>query len=177
MLANLPATKQRINKFGFPEGAPVTSGVPSSPVVPWQYGAKQGFLTYRVRASQGIFTKVTAKTSGTTTQGTYDKSLFENGTVTNSVITGGTETNPVINTGTVNTSAFDNGTLGTCQITGGTVGTALIAGGTSNQAAYQTGGTAGVSGSIVYVKTVNFAGSTTTLGTLQFLNGLIVSAS
>lgn len=82
-----------------------------------------------------------------------------------------------VNTGTYTsiTLAGQNNVLGTMQ--NGVYGTAQYTGGTANLAAYQTGGTAGISGSIVYVKTINFAGSTTTLGTLSYTNGLITNSA
>ena len=89
------------------------------------------------------------------------------GTYTNIVLAGtpnlvGTLTNGVIN----------NPTIGTPGITGGTYTSPTVTNGTLNPTAYQTSGSAGSTGSIIYVKSADFAGSTTTLGTLNFANGI-----
>jgi hypothetical protein len=65
---------------------------------------------------------------------------------------------------------FFAGTLGTM-----TIGTSLIQGGTSNAGTYQVGGTAGATGTAVYVKTVDFVGSTTTLGTIVVQKGIVTT--
>ena len=174
---NIPKTKIETNKFGNPLNAPITQGdPPNRPIVPWQYGVKQGILTYKIRASVGQFKNITF-TAGSNIMGTFVDSAFNNGTINNPLILGGIDDNPTITTGTINTSAFRNGTLGTCLLEGGTYGTGIMIGGTANPSAYEINGTVGQSGSIVYVKSVNFAGSTTTLGTVQFQSGLITAFS
>src|SRR3990167_7141376 len=70
--------------------------------------------------------------------------------------------------------------LGTSQITGGTlaaalVGTSTLTGGTVNPTVYQTCGTVGTNGTVIYIKTVDFSGSATTSGTVIFNNGIAIS--
>lgn len=89
------------------------------------------------------------------------------GTINNTKIGGtsqiiGTLTNNSLLTGGTYSNAF----LGTPQLTGGTV----------NPSSYQTNGTAGISGSVVYVKTTDYASSVSTFGTLSFRNGLITAS-
>lgn len=100
-------------------------------------------------------------TGGTIATGTILGVPYQEGTVTTSLITGGTINAPVV---------------GTPNITGGTVGTAIIGtssliGGTVNAGTYQVDGTAGATGSIVYVK--NLAPGD--LGTVIFTRGLVTS--
>lgn len=75
-----------------------------------------------------------------------------------------------LSTGTITTSLFNLGTINTSVI-----GTPNLTGGTLNPTAFQGGGTVGVSGTAVYVKTVNFGGSSTTLGTIVSQNGIITT--
>lgn len=68
------------------------------------------------------------------------------------------------------------------SIIGGNYISPLIIGGTmvggiANPSSYQVGGTPGVTGNIVYVKSVNFSGSTLSFGTLSFTGGLVTSFS
>jgi hypothetical protein len=95
--------------------------------------------------------------TGTTTQftGTFDAI-----TLTGQSVFNGTVTNNKLITG---------GTLGNAAI-----GTPLLSAGTVNPSIYQASGTPEAAGSFVYIKSVNFAGSTTTLGTVQF-KGIIYS--
>lgn len=177
-----------------PNNSPIT-GSGTERQTAWQFGMSQDVQSNKLRSSIGIFQNLSGTITGNSLDtGTINASLFKNGTIQTSVfsgtisqpsVTGGTFTNPLITTGTANTSAFNNGTLGTPQINNGTfnngvIGTPSLTGGTltpslENAGSYQTGGTGGISGSIVYVKTVNFAGSTTTMGTLVFTNGLITA--
>lgn len=111
---------------------------------------------------------------GTWTGGTHNNGIF--GTPS---VTGGTINSPLISGGTAN-----NQTLGTPSITGGTninqtinnatIGTPTITGGTCNAGTYQVGGSAGLSGSIIYIKTISPG---TTFGTLSFLGGLITAST
>lgn len=101
------------------------------------------------------------------------------GTLANSHITGtttfqGTVTNAAINSG----GTYNSSVLGTPTITGGAhnlaaIGTSSIVGGTINASEYQTGGTAGIAGTAVYVKNL-VPGD---LGTLIFNRGLLVSST
>ncbi len=69
-----------------------------------------------------------------------------------------------------------NGTLTNNKlITGGTIQNLLTNSGTVNGTVFQANGTVGVTGAGTYVKTINFAGSTSTLGTITVTNGLITS--
>ena len=99
---------------------------------------------------------------------------WNNGTLGTPAITGGTVTSSVLNANTVGSPSITSGTFTTSVINNSTIGTPAVTGGTINPSVYQAGGTAEVSGSIVYVKTVDFAGSTTTLGTTRF-KGIIYS--
>lgn len=170
-MINTAKTKPELNKFGNPVNAPIAQGDPTKPIVGWQWGAKQRVTTFNIKASRGYFSKIFVS-EGTISQGTYNQSLFQNGTISNTGITGGTENMSIFNTGTVNTSLIASGTFNT-----GTIGTSLFLGGTVNATVYENGGTATSSGSIVYVKSVNFAGSTVTLGTVSFQQGLIIAFS
>src|SRR3990167_5613032 len=83
--------------------------------------------------------------------------------------------------GTISNGVYNNATFGTPAVIGGShnsasIGTSTITGGTVNSVLQATG-TQGTAGSIIYVKTVNFAGSTTSLGTLNFSNGLNLTFS
>ena len=82
-----------------------------------------------------------------------------------------------VNTGTYTsiTIAGNNPITGTLQ--NGVYGTALFKGGTVNAILQNNAGTPGVAGTAIYVKTVDFVGSTTTLGTLQFSDGLLISST
>ena len=137
----------------------------------------------------------TTRTTGTVTgSAIYSGGTFNNIIVGTSALTGGTVNSAIFGTpaiigGTadamtlgspsVTSGTINNAVLGTPAVTNGTMnnatfGTPAITGGTLNPSVYQTGGTAEVNGSIVYVKTVDFAGSTTTLGTTRF-KGIIYS--
>ena len=104
------------------------------------------------------------------------------GTYTTIVIAGNSSLVGTLSGGVHGTSLYQGGTLanaivGTPSTQGGTVGTAQIIGGTINPSVYQIGGTVGATGSIVYVKTVDFVGSAVTLGTVNFNNGIIFNAN
>ena len=165
-----------LNQYNFPMASSQAQMGTIKGTVPWKFGVKQGIQLKKIRSSTAYFTKLNASSGtiqtsmGTLTQyvvdtGTISHSSFTNGTIANSIYSGtitqaisssGTFTNPTTNTGTINTSLFQNGT-----VSGGTV-----------NSTYQTGGTAGVSGSIIYVKTVSPG---TTFGTLSFTNGIVTS--
>ena len=104
------------------------------------------------------------------------------GTISDSTIAGqSTLAGTLTNNRLINSGTYNNGTLGTPAITGGTinntlVGTPAVTGGTVNSV-FQSSGVAGTAGSIVYVKTVDYAGSLTTFGTLNFAGGIITSHS
>ena len=87
-------------------------------------------------------------------------------TVTN--VNSGTYSNITINGNTNLSGSVTN----TGQLSGGTLALVRLVSGSVNPTQYQTGGTPAVNGSIIYVKTVNFAGSAVTLGTTQF-NGIV----
>lgn len=92
--------------------------------------------------------------SGTAIHGLGDMSTQNSATVT---ITGGTITNVSLVTPTI----------GTPSLTGGTVDPIL----------YKAGGTVGVDGTVVYVKTVDFVGGTVTNGTIIFTKGIVTTVS
>ena len=100
---------------------------------------------------------------------------WNNGTFGTPAITGGTFTSGVGNALTLGSPAVTSGTFTSSVLNSNTIGTPVITGGTANMALFQTGGTSGVTGTSIYVKTVNFAGSTTTLGTIISNNGIITS--
>lgn len=109
--------------------------------------------------------------------GTIANVLLEGGTINTSIWEGGTINGITSEGGTMNNGVYTNSSLGTPAITGGTfnngvLGTPIITGGLVNPGTYQTGGTAGASGSIIYLKT-----TAPTFGTLSFSNGLITSFS
>ena len=91
--------------------------------------------------------------------------IVTSGTITSVAFASGT-----LNAGTITSSMFSSGTINNAII-----GTPLLTGGTVNPSLYRINGTSGVDGSIVYVKSVNFGGSTTTLGTMSFNKGIITS--
>jgi hypothetical protein len=178
-----------LDKYGFPANSPVSPGSLPVTQVPWQFGVRQAISTRKIRASQGQFRNISGTFGGTTvlSNGTVTNSFVENGTVANNLITGATVNTSIWQGGTINgiTSEggtltggiFNSGTLGTPAITGGTVnnvvfGTPNVTGGTANFATYQVAGSAGLSGSIVYVKTVSPG---TTFGTVSFIGGLITA--
>lgn len=165
------------NKYLQPQNTPISGGSLPISIVPWQFSVNQGIQAKKVRASTGQFKNISG-TLGTANimGGTVNQSLVENGSVANNIVTGatisassftgGTLLNNTVNTGTINTSLLSGGTGNNLVL-----GTPNITGGTSNAGTYQTGGTGGVTGSIIYVKTV----SGPTFGTLSFTNGLITS--
>lgn len=169
----------QLDKYLRPPG-PARNDNPQTPVVAWQWGVTQSVQLKKIRSSTAFFNKLSANILGSVTNitgGTINTSRFSTGTIVNSsfqgtisqpVTSGGTFTNPYVNTGTFNNSLYtgtlNNSVIGTPSIVGGTVNSIL-----------QATGTAGTLGSIIYVKSVNFAGSTTALGTVNFSNGLITS--
>lgn len=157
--------------------------------VPWQFAHQQRLNVKNVVASNGYFKNIIVSGGGTIplSGGTLADYFYNMGTIANSEIEGGTINTSIFEGGTINGITSEGGTMnngiyGAPLINGGThnnaiLGSPIITGGLINPGTYQTGGTVGASGSIVYIKSVNFAGSTTTLGTLQFNNGLITSFS
>jgi len=167
------------DKYFNPLDSPMYQGSVMPKVVPWEFGIMQGIQTKKVKASTGQFKNLTGTlTANTINTGTINTSLFQNGTIANNVIsgatisqpsvTGGTFINPTINTGTFNIS------LMTGTLNGALIGTPQVNHGTLNPDVYQTGGTAGATGSIIYVKTVS---PETTFGTVNVTNCLILSIS
>ena len=92
------------------------------------------------------------------TTGTYQSIVFAGTNVLTGSISGGNIYSTL--QGTVNSSV---------------IGTPNLSGGTVNAGTYQVGGTAGVTGLGTYVKTVDFAGSTVTLGTIKVDRGIVTS--
>jgi hypothetical protein len=82
--------------------------------------------------------------------------------------------------GTLNVQNSSTGTYTNITLTGTTLLTGTIAGGvvnstvggTVNGTTYQVGGTQGVSGLGTYVKSIDWVGSTVTLGTFATTNGI-----
>ena len=172
---------------------PINSGMSQGSIpphkVPWEFGVSQGIQSKKIRSSSGYFKHLSAGTIGTATYNNaiITASLFNGGSVTNASIQGGTMPNAYITGGTINNTTFgtpsmtggtfNNNVLGTPSVNGGTynnavMGTPSVIGGTANFATYQVGGSAGVSGSIVYLKT-----TAPTFGTLSFIGGLITAFS
>lgn len=87
------------------------------------------------------------------------------GTINSAIFTG-TQTNSNVFSGGTYSGRHEGTTIG--NINNATIGTPSLSAGTVNPSLYQAGGTSGVDGSIIYVKTVDFVGSTTTLGTVRF---------
>src|SRR3990167_566881 len=126
------------------------------------------------------------------TGGTLTNSILVTPTIGTPTMTGGTATNLVAVTPTIGTMTAIGGTatnltavtptIGTMAATGGTltngvlitptIGTPSLTGGTLNPIAYQAGGTVGVDGTAVYVKTVDFGASSVTYGTVVFTKGI-----
>lgn len=96
-------------------------------------------------------------------------------------ITAGTISNVSWTTGTITTGTINNSVIGTPAITGGTatsiairtstIGTSTLTGGTVNPSAYQSNGTAGVTGTFTYLN----AG--TVPGTIIVMNGIVTTIS
>src|SRR3990167_7746905 len=130
------------------------------------------------------------------TGGTATNLIAVTPTIGTMTATGGTATNLVLITPTIGTPAVTGGTatnltavtppVGTPAITGGTatnlilvtptIGTPSLTGGTLNPIAYQAGGTVGVDGTAVYVKTI-VAGTADTWGTITFTKGIATSVN
>lgn len=164
-----------VRQTSFQPPAKPAERMPIAKEVPWKFGVKQGIQLKKVKSSTAYFVKLSAQ-QGTISvaAGTLENYLYDSGTVTNSLFSGGTTDNTSMIGGTPSLigGSLINTRIGTSLFFGGTVGTVLIQGGTSNAGTYQTGGTGGVTGSIVYIKTVSPG---TTFGTLSFTNGLITS--
>lgn len=146
---------------------------PLTKVVPWKFGVAQGIQLKKIRSSTAYFNKLTAQ-QGTVSSalGTLTNYDYNNGTINASAFVGGTtdSTSMIGGTPALIGGSLINTQVGTSLIFGGTIGTSLIQGGTVNAGTYQVGGTGGVTGSIVYIKTVSPG---TTFGTLSFTAGLI----
>ncbi len=156
-------------------------------VVPWQFAIKQKLKVNNLIASTVYAKNLSVSGAGTIpiSNGTFTSSLYNMGTIANSLLTGGTVNTSIWQGGTINGITSEGGTLnngvyGSPQINGGTLingvlGTPSLTGGTVNPAVYQAGGTVGVAGTFVYIKTIDFIGQTDTLGTIKILNGIVTS--
>ena len=128
----------------------------------------------------GTFTNSRLINNGTWNSGTLGTPAITGGTFTSGVGNALILGSPAVTSGTFTSSVLNSNTVGTPAITGGsmnnaTFGTPEITGGTLNPTVYQIGGTVGVTGTAIYVKTVNFAGSTTTLGTIIVNTGIVTT--
>ena len=90
--------------------------------------------------------------------------------------TGGTATNLTLVTPTVGTPTITGGTATSIALVTPTIGTPSLTGGTVNPIAYQVGGTVGVDGTAVYVKTI-VSGTADTWGTIVFTKGIATTVS
>src|SRR3990167_2180558 len=90
--------------------------------------------------------------------------------------TGGTATNLIAVTPTIGTMTATGGTATNLVLITPTIGTPALTGGTLNPIAYQAGGTVGVDGTAVYVKTI-VAGTADTWGTITFTKGIATSVN
>ncbi len=106
----------------------------------------------------------------TVTVGTLNSALYTNGTIQTTIFTGGT-----INSAVLGTPAVTGGTLTNPTINTATVGTPIVTGGTVNPVLYKINGTSGVDGTFVYVGSINWAGSTNSLGTIKVDKGIVTS--
>lgn len=107
---------------------------------------------------------------------------LNSGTLSSPVIgtmnaTGGTATNLTLVTPTVGTPTVTGGTATNITLVTPTIGTPALTGGTVNPIQFNCGGTVGVSGTAIYVKTVDFSGSAVTYGTIVFTKGIATSVS
>ena len=110
-------------------------------------------------------------TGGRMTGGTVNTSSI--GTMS---ATGGTATNLTLVTPTVGTPTVTGGTLTNVNLVTPTIGTPSLIGGTVNPIAYQAGGTVGIDGTAIYVKTI-VAGTADTWGTITFTKGIATTVS
>lgn len=92
-------------------------------------------------------------------------------TLANMTLNSGTLISPVI--GTMNATG---GTATNLTAVTPTIGTPSLTGGTLNPTAYQAGGTVGVDGTAIYVKTI-VGGAADTWGTITFTKGIATSVS
>lgn len=139
-------------------------------------------LTYN--PSTGVVTILGSLVANQVNTGTYTNIILAGtpnlvGTLTNGVLANNTIGTPLLTGGTVNnvtmgTPAVTGGTLTSSVLNTNTIGTPSVTGGTVNSV-YQSNSIAGVGGSVVYVKTVNFAGSAITTGTVVVNGGIITS--
>ena len=79
----------------------------------------------------------------------------------------GTITGVMVTTTTIQSGTINNAIIGTSNLVGGT----------ANMDLFKTGGTSGVSGTSIFVKTVDFVGSAVTYGTIKSVNGIVVGIS
>lgn len=112
------------------------------------------------------------ETGVVTILGSLQVQQSNSGTYSNITLAGTTQV-----TGTIQNGVFATPTLSGGTYTNAVINNPALSGGTLNPGLYQIGGTAGATGSIVYVKTVDFVGSTTTVGTVRFSSGVIYSAN
>ncbi len=151
-------------------------------------------------ATGGTATNLTLVTptigTPTLTGGTLTNSVLVTPTIGTMTATGGTATNlnlatptigtPTLTGGTLTNSVLVTPTIGTPTVTGGTatnhilvtptIGTPSLTGGTLNPIQYNAGGTVGVDGTAVYVKTI-VAGTADTWGTITFTKGIATGVS
>jgi len=115
------------------------------------------------------------KTGVVTILGSLVAQQVNTGTYTSITLAGmGTQLGTMVG-GVYGTALYQGGTLANAVINNPTIGTPALSGGTLNPAVYQIGGTVGATGTAIYVKTVNFAGSTVTNGTVITNNGIVLS--
>jgi hypothetical protein len=173
----------QLDKYGFPVNSPISPGTIGDSEIPWRFGIRQKIQAHKIRASTGQFHNLSGTFSGTTvlTNVTVTSSVVQTGTISNNLIVGGTVTLTNFTNGTAanilsSGGTANNQTMGTPKIVGGTIDGAVFGtpSGTVNPLAYLINGTAGASGSVIYVKTVSPG---TTFGTMNFNNGIITTFS
>jgi hypothetical protein len=123
-------------------------------------------------------------TGGTASAITITSGTLSGALVGTSQITGGSIATVVIGTPTITGGSWSTGTItgavvGTPSITGGTIsaaliGTSTITGGTVNPASFSIVGTAGATGTAIYVKTIT-GGTAATWGTIAVVKGLVIT--
>jgi hypothetical protein len=94
-------------------------------------------------------------------------------------VTSGTISGVLLGTAQITGGTANNQVVGTPNITGGTtanqtIGTPSLSGGTLNPGVYQASGTAGATGTAVYIKTIT-GGTASAWGTIITNNGLVLS--
>ncbi len=110
------------------------------------------------------------------TGGTATSLTLVTPTVGTPTVTGGTLTNSTLVTPTIGTMTATGGTATNLTLVTPTIGTPSLTGGTVNPIAYQAGGTVGVDGTAIYVKTIS-SGTASAWGTITFTKGIATSVS